>query len=140
MPFEKLKNILQGGNLISVSLQEERTPVELHYFPEPVFRPSVVSTAEFGNLGFAQDWISQDIADFTGDPSKLYTITCSVIRPVAELSSTRPTLIVGLDPLEIEGRAFGSLLLFASAILCFVFSAVLAAAFFYGRHKAKTRV
>ena len=114
--------------------------MELHSFPEPVFRPGVVSTAEFGNLGFAQDWISQDIADFTGDPGKLYTITCSVIRPVAKLSSTRPTLIVGLDPLEIEGRAFGSLLLFASAILCFVFSAVLAAAFFYGRHKAKTRV
>jgi hypothetical protein len=139
MPFEKLKKVLQGGNLISITLAEDGTPVHLQYFTEPVFRPGVVSTDEFGNLGFAQDWISQDIADFPGHRAKIYTITCSVIRPVEELRSTRPTLIVGLDPLEIEGRAFGSLLLFAAAFLCFVLSVVFGAAFLYMRRRAKTR-
>jgi hypothetical protein len=139
MPFEKLQKILQGGNLISITLSEDGTPVQLQYFPEPVFRPGVVSTAESGNLGFAQDWISQDIADFRGHPNKMYTITCSVIRPLEELRSTRPTLIVGLDPLEIKGRAFGSLLLFAAALLCFILSAVFGAAFLFVRRRAKTR-
>ena len=139
MPFESLKKVLQGGNLISINLQEDRTPVQLRYFQEPVFRPGIVSTDEFGNLGFAQDWISQDIAGFTGHPNKLYTITCSVLRPVEEPASTHPTLIVGLDPLEIEGRAFGSLLLSAAAFLCFLFSAVFGATFLYVRYRAKRK-
>jgi hypothetical protein len=137
--FEKLKKILQGGNLISISLAEDGARVQFRPFPEPVFRPGVVSTAEFGNLGFAQDWISQDIADFTGHHAKTYTITCSVIRPVDELRSTRPTLIVGLDPLEVEGRAFGSLLLFAAALLCFILSAVFATVFFRVRRRARAK-
>jgi hypothetical protein len=137
--FEKLKTILQGGNLISISLAEDGTPAQLRYFPEPVFRPGVVSTAEFGNLGFAQDWISQDIGDFTGHHARTYTITCSVIRPVDELRSTRPTLIVGLDPLEVKGRAFGGLLLFAAALLCFILSAVFATVFFRVRRRAKAK-
>jgi len=139
MGFAKLKKILQGGNLISISLAEDGTPVRLRFFPEPVFRPGVVSTAEFGNLSFAQDWISQDIADFTGHPKNNYTITCSVIRPVPELESTHPRLVIGLDPLEVEGRAFGSLLLFAAALLCFILAAVFGTVFFYVRRRATAR-
>ena len=139
IPFEKLKTTLQGGNLVSISLLENHTPVELHYFAEPVFRPGIVSTAESGNLGFAQDWISQDIADFTGHPKKDYTMTCSVIRPVEELGSTQPTLLVSLDPLEVEDRAYRSLLLFAAALVCFVFSGVLGATLLFVRRRAKAK-
>ena len=92
---------------------------------------------EGGNLGFAQDWISQDIADFTGDPKKAYSITCSVIRPTVELASTHPTLIVDLDPLEIEARAFGSFFLSAAALLCFVLSGAFGAKFYLQRRARK---
>src|SRR5258707_4683628 len=137
IPFEELQKPLQGGNLISISLLGNGTPVKLDYIPEPVFRPGIVSTDELGNLGFAEDSISQDIAIFTGDPKKAYTITCSVIRPVDELVSTHPSLIVGLDPLEVEGRAIDGFFLFAAALLCFVLSGVLGAIFLFLRHRAR---
>lgn len=136
LPFEKLKKLLQGGNVVSISLLEDRAPVALYPYPEPVFRPGIVSTAEDGNLGFARDWISQDIASFHGDPNKLYTITCSVIRPVEELSSTHPTLIVQLAPIEIESGAFGIFLLYATAALFFIMSGVLWIIFFCLRYRA----
>jgi hypothetical protein len=137
IPFEKLQKILQGGNLISISLLENGTPVKLDYLPEPLFRPGIALAYELGNLGFTQDWISQEIAIFTGDPKRPYTITCSVIRPVDELVSTHPTLIVDIDPLEGEGRAIDSLLLTAAAFLFFVFSGVFGATFFFLRRRAR---
>jgi len=76
------------------------------------------------------------MADFHGDPKKLYTVTCSVIRPIDELGSTHPILIVGLDPLEVLSNIVGSFVLFAAASLCFVFSAVFGAVFFYLRRQA----
>jgi hypothetical protein len=137
MPFERLHKILQGGNCFKVDLTERAAPVKMYRFSEPVFRPGIVSTDEDGNLGFAEDSISQDIGVFTGYPKKAYTITCSVIRPVDELVSTHPTLIVGLDPLEAEGRAIDSFVLFAAALLCFVLSGVLGAIFLFLRHRAR---
>jgi hypothetical protein len=138
MLFEKLKNILRGGNLLSISLLEHGIPVPMYYFPNPVWRPGIISSLnEDGNLGFAGDWISQDMADFHGDPKKLYTIECSVIRPIDELRSTHPILIVGLDPLEGLSRAVDSFVLFAAASVCFVFSAVFGAVFFYFRRQAR---
>jgi hypothetical protein len=132
IPFEKLKRILRAGDLVTITLLENRIPVPMRYFPNPPSRPGIVSSQnEDGNLGFAADWISQDIADFQGDPKKSYTITCSVIRPINELRSTNPTLIVGLDPLEVLSRAVDSFVLFAGAFLCFTLSALLGAVFFY---------
>lgn len=140
MPFENLKNILRGGNLLSISLLENGIPMPMYYFPNPVWRPGIISSLnEDGNLGFAGGWISQDMADFHGDPKKLYTIECSVIRPIDELRSTHPILIVGLDRLEGLSRAVDSFVLFAAASVCFVFSAVFGAVFFYLRHRARRK-
>src|SRR4051812_320405 len=137
MPFERLHKILQGGNCFKVDLTERGAPVKMYRFSEPVFRPGIVSTDEDGNLGFAEDSISQDVGVFTGYPKKAYTITCSVIRPVDELVSTHPTLIIGLDPLEVEGRVIGSFIMFAAALLSFVLSGVLGAIFLFFRHRAR---
>jgi hypothetical protein len=125
MPFEQLKHALQGGNLIAVTMSENGAPIQLRYLAEPRFRPGIVSTDEFGNLGFAQAWISQDVAVFAGDPQRLYKLSCSVVRPVAELTITSPTLIVALDPLEVEGGAVATFLLLIVAVLFGIVSLVL---------------
>jgi hypothetical protein len=135
MPFERLRKLLQGGNLVKIDLLQNGAPVYMSYFAEPQFRPGIVSTAEDGNLGFAQDWISQDIADFTGDPKNFYTITCSVIRPIEELTATHPTLFVALDPLEVEGRAVGTALLLAAALVCGLLSLIFGLVSLYLRRR-----
>jgi hypothetical protein len=136
IPFERLKGVLQGGNLVSISLTDDGVSVSLHYLQEPRFRPGITSTDEFGNLGFAQDWISQDIAVFAGDPKRVYKIACSVIRPLDELRVTEPTLIVGLDPLEIKGLAVLSFLLLVGALLFGVVSLVTGLIYFRLRRRA----
>lgn len=108
----------------------------MYYLPEPVFRPGIVSSEEFGNLGFAEDWISQDIAEFTGDPSKIYTITCSVIRAIEELNATRPTLLVGLGPIETEERAVGCAMLLAAALISGLLSFIFGLVSLYLRRRA----
>jgi hypothetical protein len=102
------------------------------------FNPGVVSSLnEFGNLGFAADYISQGIADFAGDPKNLYTITYAVIRPLEELNKTRPTLFVSLDSLELVSSAVKSGVLFAVALLCALLSLIFAAVFYYLRGRAR---
>src|SRR6266498_1289776 len=137
MPFEQLKKILQGGNCAKIDLLENGAPVQIRYLPEPIFRPCIVSTDEDGNLGFAEDFISQDIAEFTGDPKKVYTIACSVIRPIQELNSTRPILLVGLDPLEGLGLTVEFALLVGAALICGVLALIFGIVSLYLRHRAK---
>ncbi len=100
---EHLRKLLQGGNLVQLALVENGTAVSLDYFPEPVFRPGIVSTAEWGNIVLGPGEAGQDIADFAGDPRKHYRITCSAIRFVPELDQMHPRLIIALDPLEEKG-------------------------------------
>jgi hypothetical protein len=60
----------------------------------------------------------QDIADFAGDPTRRYHITCSTIRFVPELDQMHPRLIVALDPLDGKGDMVLNLfLLLATAAL-----------------------
>jgi hypothetical protein len=98
-----LRKLLQGGNLIKVVVRGDGVLVPLYLFPEPLFRPGIVSTAEWGNIVFGQKEAGQDIADFTGDPATHYRISSSVIRPVPELDQMHPTVRVELDPLDLKG-------------------------------------
>src|SRR2546430_14652678 len=61
---EHLRKLLQGGNLVRVALAENGTAVSLDYFPEPLFRPGIVSTAEWGNVVLGPYEAGQEIADF----------------------------------------------------------------------------
>ncbi len=99
---ERLKKLLQGGNLVKVDLKENGIAVLLDYFPEPLFRPGIVSTAEWGNIVLGPNEVGQDIADFSGDPSKQYEITCSTIRSVPALDEMYPKLVIRLDPPELQ--------------------------------------
>jgi hypothetical protein len=87
-----------------------------------------------------EDHISQDIADFEGHPKNLYTITCTVIRPLEQLITTNPTLFVSLDPLELVSGAVESALLLAAALLCALLSLIFAAVFYYLRRRARSCV
>jgi hypothetical protein len=133
IPFEQLRQALHGGNRVAISLSENGVGSDLHNLPQPVL------DKDFGNLGFAQSWISQDIAVFAGDPHKSYKIGCTVVRPLPELNVTKPTLIVGLDPLENEARAMGSFLLLAAGGLCAVVALLLANLYFWMRRRARPR-
>jgi hypothetical protein len=126
MPFDQLKQLLQGGNLVDdIRLSENGTPVPLRYF------------SEFGNLGFAADYISQDIAVFAGHTQRQYMLSCSVVRLISELRSTSPTLVVGLDPLALEGGALLSALLSAFALFFAVVSLVLWAVYLLRIRRAR---
>jgi hypothetical protein len=133
IPFEQLQRALHGGNRVAVSLSEDGVASDLHRLPEPVL------DKDFGNLGFAKSWISQDIAVFAGDPDKSYKIDCTVVRPLPELNVTKPTLIVRFDPLENEARAFGSFLLFAAGVICAVVALLLALLYFWMCRRARAR-
>jgi hypothetical protein len=113
----RLKELLQGGNLVEIALAANGGAVPLHLFPEPVFRPFSLSTAEdLDNIVVGRNGAGQDIAGFAGDPSKAYQITCSIIRPVAELDQMNPRLLVALDPLPLEAEMMLSALLVSLAI------------------------
>ena len=51
------KHLLQGGNVVDVTLTEDGAPTQLSYLQQPRVRPGVISTDEYGNLGFAQLYI-----------------------------------------------------------------------------------
>ena len=97
---EHVEKLLQGGNLVQVAITESGTAVPLHFFPEPLFRPGIVSTDELGNIVMGKEEVGQDIADFTGDPAKDYTVICSTTRSVPEIDQMHPRLTIALDPLE----------------------------------------
>jgi len=100
---EYLRKLLLGGNLVAIRMTRNGDAVPLHLFAEPLFRPGIVSTAEWGNLVFSTDGAGQEIADFSGSFGGRYEITCKVIRPVPELDQMRPQLRVELDPLFFKG-------------------------------------
>ncbi len=133
IPFEQLQRALHGGNRVAIRLNEDGVASDLHHLPEPVL------DKDFGNLGFAKSWISQDIAIFVGDPDKNYKIDCTVVRPLPELNVTQPTLIVGFDPLENEARAFGSGLLLAASVICAIVALLLALLHFWICRRARPR-
>lgn len=124
IPFQEMKELLEKGNLVEVRLLKDGGLVEMHHFPGSV-SPSLPAT-----LGFADKWISQDMATFMGDPKATYTITCSVIKPIDELNSTHPTLLVTLDPVELERGAIGSLLLLVVFLILAALSVVFGTRFF----------
>jgi hypothetical protein len=139
IPFEQLKKQLRDGNLIEVKLLQDGAPIQMSYFPNPPYRSGIISSLnEFGNLGFAEDYISQDIADFAGHPKNLYTITCTVIRPFEQLHITHPTLVVSLDPLELVSGAVAGAVLLAVALLCALLSLIFGAVFYYLRRRARS--
>jgi hypothetical protein len=131
IPFEQLQRALHGGNRVAINLSENGFSSDLHHLPEPIL------DKDFGNLGFAQSWISQDIAYFAGEPDKSYKIDCTVVRPLPELNVTRPTLIVGFDPLENEARAFDSFLLLAAGVICAFVALLLALLYLWMRRRAR---
>ncbi len=112
MPFRQMKELLEKGNLLEVRLLRDGSPAEMHHFP------GSVSTALPATLGFAKQWISQDVATFKGDPKAVYRIACSVTKAIEELNAANPTLLVTLDPIELKRRAITSLLLDAMLFLC----------------------
>lgn len=117
-PAEKtyLRKLLQGGNLIKVAVTAEGASVPLYLFPEPLFRPGIVSTAEWGNIVFGQNEAGQEIADFAGDPALHYRINCSVLRAVPELDQMHPRIRIELAPLDFKGDLLLSGLLIALSI------------------------
>jgi hypothetical protein len=125
---EHLEKLLQGGNLVRVEVTESGTAVPLDYFPEPLFRPGIVSTDELGNIVLGPDEVGQDIADFSGDPAKHYRVMCSTIRPVPKLDEMNPKLVIALDPLEGKSEMVSNLFLLvataAAAILALVASLI----------------
>jgi hypothetical protein len=122
IPFEQLKQVLQGGNLVSIDMRESDAPTQLRYFP-----------GQSPALGFAREWISQDLAVFAGHPALPYTLNCFVVRPISELAVTDPTLIVALDPLEMEGGALATSLLLLAAVVFGIVSLVLFVLYRRGR-------
>jgi hypothetical protein len=123
--FERLKKLLQDGNVAQVTLIQNGHPVTMRYFSEPRFQPGIVSTDENGNLG-----------DFTGDPGSIYTITCLIVRPVKELTVTNPTLLVTLDPMEVEGGAVLNALLFGAALLSAILAIAAGSVYVYLRRRS----
>jgi hypothetical protein len=123
---EHLKKLLQGGNLVQITLGENGSAVSLYLFPEPRFRPGIVSTDEFGNIVLGGDKVGQDIADFAGDPAKYYTITCSAIRSAPELDQMHPKLTIALDPLEGKSDMGLILLLWLAAAVSAIVALVAA--------------
>lgn len=101
-PLKRMKELLQKSRLVEVRLLKDGQPADLHYIASAAVAPPA--------LGFARNWISQDIATFRGDPKAIYKLTCSVTRAIAELSETHPLLFVTLDPLEVEEGAIGRIL------------------------------
>ena len=128
LEFERMKKLLDGGYVITIELLENGAPARIDHFPG-----YVLPSAQAPNLGFAKTWISQDIAVFKGDPGSVYTLNCTVIRPVEELNRTHPTLFVTLAPLEVLSRAVGNTLLLGAALICGLLSAVFWAVFFKSR-------
>lgn len=112
LPFKRMKELLQKSRMIEIRLLKDGQLADLHYIASAAVAPPA--------LGFARNWISQDIATFRGDPKAMYKLTCSVTRAVAELSGTHPVLFVTLDPLEVEKGAVRS-------FLCLILFLVLAA-------------
>ena len=98
LPLERLKLLLQQGNLVEVGLHCGATPVTLNYFPQPQLSQSPDSSGQLGNLNSGQDTLGQDIASFNGSRGAKYQVSCTVIRSLGELSATNPTFIVYLDP------------------------------------------
>ena len=135
---EYLKKLLQGGNLVQIALAENGTAVSLYLFPEPRFRPGIVSTDEFGNIVLRGDEVGQDIADFTGDPAKHYTITCSGIRSAPELDQMHPKLAIALDPLEGKSDMGLIGLLWVAAAACGIVALVAAIMYVLIRKKSLT--
>jgi hypothetical protein len=121
---EHLVKLLQGGNLVQVAITENGTAVSLHFFPEPLFRPGIVSTDELGNVVLGGGEVGQDIADFAGDPAKHYTLICSTIRSVPELDQMHPRLNIALDPLEGKSDMGLILLLWLCAALSVILALV----------------
>jgi hypothetical protein len=87
---EYLRKLLLGGNLVSIAITRNGHGVPLNIFREPLFRPGIVSTAEWGNLIFGLEEVGQEIAEFAGRPGGRYQMTCKVIRPVKELDQMHP--------------------------------------------------
>jgi hypothetical protein len=133
---EHLRQLLQRGNLVQIAVSGDGGAVPLHFFPEPLFRPGIVSTAEWGNIVFGQNEAGQDIADFAGDPAQHYKITCSDIRAVAELDQMHPVLRVELDPLFFKGDLMLICLFSALAVVCAVVALAAAIHYFAVREKA----
>jgi len=133
---EHLEKLLQGGNLVRVELTESGTAVPLDYFPEPLFRPDITSTDEWGNIVIGPDEVGQDIADFSGDPAKHYHVMCRTIRSVPELGQMHPRLVIALDPLEGKVEMVSNLfLLIATAAAAIL--ALLASLIYVALHKRR---
>jgi hypothetical protein len=133
---DHLRKLLQGGNLVQIMVSGNGDAVPLHLFPEPLFRPGIVSTAEWGNIVFGRDEAGQDIADFAGDPAQHYQITCLVLRPVVELDRMHPVLRVELDPLFLKGDLMLICLFYALAVVCAVVALAAAIHYFAARERA----
>jgi hypothetical protein len=133
IPFDQMKGLLQAGNLVEIKVTADGTAVALHYLPQPRFQAGVDSSAEWGNLNFAQDSIGQDIAYFSADPKKRYTITCTVVRTVDELNETNPTLLVWMNPLEANGGLLRTALLMLAAAASGILAVVFAIIYFFWR-------
>ncbi|MEY2537660.1 MAG: hypothetical protein QOG67_1400 [Verrucomicrobiota bacterium] len=123
LPFEQMNELLKQSNLVKIELLKDRGPTELRYFP------GAITTALPASLGATQEWISQDIATFRGDPKSIYTITCFVVRPLEELDRTHPILFVTLDPLEVKEAWVVNLLLAAVFVICALLALVFGGCF-----------
>jgi hypothetical protein len=137
--IERLKRLLQGGNVVEVASPKRRCRKAAAFTSHVSNQVSFLPT-RWGNLGFAQDWISQEITAFMGDPGKLYAITCSVLRPIEELSVTNPTLVVVFEPLEIVDRAVLGALLLGGALVSTVLAIMAGIVYHVLRRRSGMRV
>jgi hypothetical protein len=132
---EYLRKLLQGGNLVQITVSRNGDAVPLHLFPEPLFRPGIVSTDEWGNIVFGQNEAGQEIADLAGDFAQRYEITCSIVRPVAVLDQMHPVLRIEPDPLFFKGDLMLICLFYALAAVSAVIAIAAASDYFSSRGK-----
>jgi len=133
---EHLRKLLQGGNLVQITVSRNGHAVPLHLFHEPLFRPGIVSTDEWGNIVFGQNEAGQEIADFAVDFAQGYEVTCSVVRPVAELDQMHPVLRIELDLLFFKGDLMLICLFYALAAVSAVIAIAAASDYFASRGRA----
>ena len=122
--------------MVQITVSRNGHAVPLHLFHEPLFRPGIVSTDEWGNIVFGQNEAGQEIADFAGDFAQGYEVTCSVVRPVAELDQMHPVLRIELDPLFFKGDLMLICLFYALAAVSAVIAIAAASDYFASRGRA----
>lgn len=130
LPFETMKSLLQQGNLVEVELHRGAALEKLNYFAQAPRSQSGDSSAQLGNLNAGKDTIGQDIAYFSATRGDKYEVSSTLIRPLGELSTANPTLIVYRDPAPDIGRGVVSVAVLVTGYALLALGAALGVYYF----------